>query len=478
MFFQFILKNNLFFFIFFLSFISCSKTLTCPEGMTLMGKTCYVIEEIYEVKEVNVNPDIHYDENSADNNLSDSEIVDIIPSDLSESAETTANTKGIGSACIKDDQCEKGMVCLDWNMGYCTINDCDKCPDGSVCIALSQNTSVCLKKCSSDSECRVLEGYACKLLSTGSGKKESVCYEVKEPQAKIGDTCKDHSQCSGKSACLTNIPDGYCADLFCGNDSPCSEGSACVYFSGIPACLKICISNEDCKTEDQKERDCTLLKDYVTKKDVKVCTTSTTGLDFYAKCFNDFECDSKKCFLMFKGKCSFDQTGCLDNNSCKDGGFCMESYESYAGFCTQECGSSSICDEGFCVKDPSGASFCSLPCDDITDKKCRKDLEMTCMFGDPVGSNSKYVCARIANKGAGYKCSENGNCDSGECLKNDTGGYCLTACTGTGECPFPSSCQPYDNKYRCYLRCFHDKNCPSGFTCKTGPQTTVKICLP
>ncbi len=77
----------------------------------------------------------------------------------------------IGDACAASTNCSvNGDRLCDVTMprGYCTVFDCtaDACPDDAVCVRfqpvparLARN--VCMRRCGSDGECRVNEGYTC-----------------------------------------------------------------------------------------------------------------------------------------------------------------------------------------------------------------------------------------------------------------------------------------------------------------------------
>ena len=65
---------------------------------------------------------------------------------------------GLGAACR--DTCAPGLECArDQPQGYCT-SSCEAC-DGGTCIDLWSRGERCLAKCTSDSACRVEEGYFC-----------------------------------------------------------------------------------------------------------------------------------------------------------------------------------------------------------------------------------------------------------------------------------------------------------------------------
>lgn len=97
---------------------------------------------------------------------------EIVPSPVKSSGDGGVDGPGsIGSACTNRDSCEgEGTpdcvttfsvgVSVTFPRGYCTesCTSAAQCPTGSSCFALAQS---CLKTCTSDSECRMADGYSC-----------------------------------------------------------------------------------------------------------------------------------------------------------------------------------------------------------------------------------------------------------------------------------------------------------------------------
>ncbi|MEI6806128.1 MAG: hypothetical protein WCK49_06430 [Myxococcaceae bacterium] len=69
----------------------------------------------------------------------------------------------IGDACQSNDDCGKKEHCiLEFNQGYCAQFDCSEetsCSSNAKCMAPDASFTVCLKKCSKNSDCRT--GYRC-----------------------------------------------------------------------------------------------------------------------------------------------------------------------------------------------------------------------------------------------------------------------------------------------------------------------------
>jgi hypothetical protein len=84
-----------------------------------------------------------------------------------------ADNGEIGAACDNSRDCDDdgascelevslfGLLTYELEGGYCTTTGCqsnEQCPDGAGCFVLTGN---CLKKCDSNSQCRVADNYQC-----------------------------------------------------------------------------------------------------------------------------------------------------------------------------------------------------------------------------------------------------------------------------------------------------------------------------
>lgn len=456
------MKKKIFFLLIFLVLCRCENKLKCPEGMSFKNGICVFKEEEYEMKEVNI---IH-------------DIIDLFE-DIFKDADIKYQDKGIGSPCKKDIDCGEGLVCLDWKGGYCSILNCGECPQGSICVSVTKLQTVCFKECKSTDECRKEEGYGCKKISDIKENLNGVCYEVKENAKGVGEGCKNHSECTQELSCLQTFAGGYCAEIGCSKDEQCNAQSECILVNDIPTCLKKCEKDEDCAVEGNYPRKCGELFDYIKYEKVKVCLGGNYGLKIGEKCLNSFECESEYCKIVYKGKCSFSKAGCMKTEDCKDGGICEVSVENYAGFCSKECTLGDKCGGGsFCVGYGGGKGKCQKVCSGVDDKTCMKDVDQECIFGDPLGDNSKYVCAKIDEGSPGSPCKEKKDCIEGECFISKDGGYCISKCGNEGLCPFPMSCQKINGITRCYKRCNSNNDCPLDFVCKIPQEAFQKICVP
>jgi hypothetical protein len=84
-------------------------------------------------------------------------------------ADCSSNTTvPVGGACTLDDACSTGFCIPDtdangkptqWTDGYCS-GDCanSSCPEGR-CLAMADNSGLCVSTCTTDSDCRM--GYVC-----------------------------------------------------------------------------------------------------------------------------------------------------------------------------------------------------------------------------------------------------------------------------------------------------------------------------
>jgi len=70
---------------------------------------------------------------------------------------TEAQRRGVGAACIDDEDCtEEGQSCLDFKGGYCGVADCTsnlECPDGSACVAHDDGRNYCFLICTDKPQC-------------------------------------------------------------------------------------------------------------------------------------------------------------------------------------------------------------------------------------------------------------------------------------------------------------------------------------
>lgn len=124
-------------------------------------------------------------------------VPDIVPTATGAPCGLNANGEALGG-------CSAGETCLTdhdgYPNGYCAPTCVrERCPEGSICDRLSATQAYCLRTCQTDSDCRASEGYACRLLDTGTlpacipndhplGHRENgrACYASGEGDAGVG----------------------------------------------------------------------------------------------------------------------------------------------------------------------------------------------------------------------------------------------------------------------------------------------------
>lgn len=99
-----------------------------------------------------------------------------------------AGTRAVGDGCTSYQDCAKRTMCLPWSGGYCSLSDCDStgsysgpCPAGAVCYPspdlrfTEEFHWICVRRCTSDNECRKAEGYTCQQIQDDQKATAKVC---------------------------------------------------------------------------------------------------------------------------------------------------------------------------------------------------------------------------------------------------------------------------------------------------------------
>ena len=71
-------------------------------------------------------------------------------------------TAQVGDACETDADCGQALRCdRSQPDGYCTVNACavNGCPEESACIQFQDESTFCMRRCDTTSDCR--DGYVC-----------------------------------------------------------------------------------------------------------------------------------------------------------------------------------------------------------------------------------------------------------------------------------------------------------------------------
>lgn len=332
--------------------------------------------------------------------------------------------KATGEPCQVNTECLDGLCqVFGFPNGYCTR----ACTTSGDCLAGTQcgrNPSgspakVCLKQCSSPGQapggCRT--SYVCE--KNADTASVPVCY----PGCTSNTMCGTAPTCDGRGFCCGNSGAACCGGTMCEAGNQCTNGycqsSACG--NSGQAC---CTSGAQCVTG------------YAC-----VSNTCTACGALNQPCCAGNTCNSGTCQA---GTC---QTAtlkpiadpCSAGTECT-GGTCITASGAYwsGGYCTQDC-SSTAC--------PSGTSGCSqglvISGSSLCFKFCQWD-------GGAGGCRSGYVC------------------DKGVITGTPNQGACISACTGTQDCPGSLPCQ---GGFCCGargFRCCAGNTCPSGGSCSAG----------
>lgn len=177
-------------------------------------------------------------------------IVEVFGATRSVSTDYALEIRALAAAdCQSTRQCPEGTYCT--NLGcvdaYCSAFN--QCGPQHLCVAPRAGLDPgaaggeCASICGSDADCRGNLGYACK-------RFEDFTLACAQAGAGApGDRCGSHADCGGDRICYP-VPGGYCASGGCDRTLPCPAGTVCGTVSGLPACLKACTGNGDCRAQD------------------------------------------------------------------------------------------------------------------------------------------------------------------------------------------------------------------------------------
>lgn len=150
--------------------------------------------------------------------------------------------------CQRTSQCPVGDYCAQGRCVEAACRALSACSGDHLCAAprAGLDPSVggeCSALCDRDSDCRQTLGYRCKRLEDFS----QAC--VVAGLGGNGDRCESHADCAGERICFPTAG-GYCAAGGCDARTPCPSGSICGQINGLPACLKLCQQDSNCRQQE------------------------------------------------------------------------------------------------------------------------------------------------------------------------------------------------------------------------------------
>ncbi|MCA9522262.1 MAG: hypothetical protein KC609_14880 [Myxococcales bacterium] len=461
-----------------LAVCGCKKKriIICEPGQIVVNLAC-VWPDGGDVSEVDLGEGDSSVVDSAPNDVGTADAADLEPID--ETSPDTSDAKAepgkVGDPCIGDNTCETGL-CLLSPGGYCSISPCnDDCPSGAACLVLG-TVKACFKECTSGSDCREKDGYACK---TEIARQKPPLYKtICRPtgDGKTGASCQVDSDCEGESTCLTTLKKGYCAKVNCAANSDCASDERCVRVEGIPSCMKLCGSSTECRQEDNHE--CVTATD-IEQATVSICSMKEGTAQIGDPCEVNLDCVSKQCEILATGICNdADKSFCKTHQDCpvvdRISGVCTQT--KVVGMCVSECTPfGDPCPNGDVCASSGTGYRCLKACSDGGD--CRSDANFQCLVGG-TDANGSFACV-LADRIVGASCVSSYNCADGQiCRTGFPAGYCTLACPGgSADCPFPGVCVTVGSEAICAKRCLFDTECRTDYECKSV-LSSAKVCWP
>lgn len=361
----------------------------------------------------------------------------------------------IGEPCSKDSDCPT-KLCLTYGekfkSGYCSMD----CENGSDCPLASSGLCVnfegkedsvnkCAQSCNFDSDCRLSDKYACRLVQANSAEAGNIFTTVCSGIDNLGASCK--------------------------NDNDCSQGLKCISKTELVKYRSIKdkeFSESICSKECASDKDCPQIFDC--KPDDEECLKPSRCIDGYCfrGCEKDEQCAKPKyaCrpyeykenqFKYFCNSVSSIGIACSKDEECTEGLTCLKDQPEYSGgFCTKKCSKDEDCPAEIGIERVCIDGYCQRSCRYDTD--CGRP-EYLCIEKD-----NRYICKSKKNYGA--TCQTDADCSEGlKCYKGNAfpGGYCTKKGESKDQCEgggVPG------NLELCMRQCSKDTDCKrDGYFC-------------
>jgi hypothetical protein len=283
----------------------------------------------------------------------------------------TPHTKGIGEACLNDDECAS-----DACFGVCSCStDPDTCPAGERCVGTG-SAALCVPKahglvCGSVSECPNTTDYLCYVGDFGDTQclwhHDSSWNTLLAGEACYADRECASNNCVGKTA---ETP-GLCN---CTSAGGCPAGRACI---GVVGQVATCLPTTE-GTKCNNNQDCSGGRACVANPEAggaKQCLTQGVSRKAGQACVTDSQCVSKQCVgTKYVGVQQAPGLCDCDGNAACSTGWCFVAASGIPGVCfpshcdsDADCPSSDYCFAGGCYKKAGSGAICT------SNHVCRSD---------------------------------------------------------------------------------------------------------
>jgi Cys-rich repeat protein len=311
-------------------------------------------------------------------------------------------------ACVVDEHCEEGFVCLNGACEAGCRTDTDRCPTG-VC-----QPGVGCVQCATDAQCGAGQICTNNLCVQGCSAQNPNCPSGQVCNPALGRCveCTTNAQCPNSPLNVCDPTTGTCVQ--CASNTDCRNPASPVCDPSTRTCVT-CLSNSDCPNNGtcNNNRCVQCLSDAQCSGTTPRCNTTTNtcvaclpgatdNCPTGQYCRPDFRCEQ----------------GCKTGADCPSG-VCLPNRSCQACTADSQCAAGNICQNGTCV----GACSATAPC----------GSGQTCCNG-----RCESLQVDEANCGAcGRSCTANQACCAGACKSttaaSDCGG-CGVTCTADQFC--------------------------------------------